>query len=266
MASQLGNKNSDRAKFLRKLTSVDGQRKFGKFICSTKKVVEVALDTVPQSVEDVYLADAEWKDADFVEKVTAKGVYLHSALDSALNSIDPNAQGCIAVIKDYDATEISAVAGRKTSNFSLYCNEIRDPGNLGTLIRLADAFAARNVYVSPASISAKNVKVLRASAGSFFHLPIYQNFPALELLNDDALYTVASVVDADGTENAVDIKQAISDANGLEIVLFLGNESLGLPHEITDACNAKVNINMPGNAESLNVAGAGAVLMYLINE
>ena len=123
---------------------------------------------------------------------------------------------------------------------------LADPGNVGTLIRSADAFGAC-VALSEGCADPLGQKALRASAGAIFRVPL------------------TAWEDAPGRRIALDAggEQALRDVDlTLPVTLVLGAEREGLPDEVLAGCDAVASIPMPGEAESLNVAAAGAIALY----
>lgn len=140
---------------------------------------------------------------------------------------------------------------------SLVLIDVQDPGNVGTLIRCADAFNVRQVLVLGATASPWLAKTLRAAMGSIFHLDIIEE--------QDELLALAELKKKGIELLALDISG--QDIRKLErqkecFGLLLGNEGSGLSEEIINTCDRNVRIEMPGQAESLNVAIAGAIALY----
>ena len=124
--------------------------------------------------------------------------------------------------------------------------QLSDPGNVGTLIRSADAFGAA-IALSEGCADPFSQKALRASAGAIFRVP---------LVSFDA---------RPGRQIALDPRGAVS-LTGVDLTppltIVLGAERAGLPDELLEACDTVAAIPMPGEAESLNVAAAGAIALY----
>ncbi len=124
--------------------------------------------------------------------------------------------------------------------------QLSDPGNVGTLIRSADAFGAA-IALSEGCADPLSQKALRASAGAIFRVP---------LVSWDA---------RPGRQIALDARGAVP-LTGVDltppVTIVLGAERAGLPDELLEACDTVVAIPMPGDAESLNVAAAGAIALY----
>lgn len=149
----------------------------------------------------------------------------------------------------------------------LVAEEIQDPGNLGTMIRTADAFAFDGVLLTAGTVFPFNEKVMRASMGSCFHIPLLA-LPDIAAANA-WLATAGQPVPLlaadpagldiiDGTDGS-DCRRA-----GLPVpaALIIGNEARGLSAEARALCSRLIRIPMPGRAESLNAASAAAILCY----
>ena len=163
-------------------------------------------------------------------------------------------QGILAVVKKRQDPIESLF--KAANPFVIFCDGIRDPGNLGTIIRGADAAGAAGVLLSSGCVELYNQKVIRSTQGSLFHLPILEVGPAetqIIKLKQKGLKVVAA--DAKG--------QAYWSA-GLSgpLAIVVGNEGAGLSDEVLAICDEVVSIPMPGKAESLNAAMAANILMY----
>jgi TrmH family RNA methyltransferase len=135
--------------------------------------------------------------------------------------------------------------------------EISEPGNAGTLIRVADAMGADAVVLAGHSVDPYNGKCLRASAGSIFSIPVVPEPDApsaVSALRDAGLQVLATTVD--GEVSLDDAELAAPTA------WLFGPEAHGLPTELAGLATHRVRIPMPGNAESLNVASAAAICLY----
>ena len=132
---------------------------------------------------------------------------------------------------------------------------LQDPGNVGTIIRSAEAFAATGVLLTPGSASPWNQKALRASAGSTFRLPIVSlpdNVP-LQRLSAQHIPLYACVARAGTSIFDADLRGSRA--------FVIGNEGAGIPDEILSLCHGLLHIPCPGNVESLNAAIAASILL-----
>lgn len=142
--------------------------------------------------------------------------------------------------------------------------EISEPGNAGTLIRIADAMGADAVVFAGHSVDPYNGKCLRASAGSIFSVPVVHGpevadaVGVVDALREAGLQVLATTIDG---ELALDSPQLQADLAAPTAWLF-GPEAHGLPADLAERASHRVHIPMPGSAESLNVASAAAICLY----
>jgi len=135
--------------------------------------------------------------------------------------------------------------------------EISEPGNAGTLIRIADAMGADAVVLAGHSVDPYNGKCLRASAGSIFSIPVVSHDDAgaaVDALRGTGLQVLATTVDG----------ELSLDEAGLSAptAWLFGPEAHGLPTELAAMATHRVHIPMTGSAESLNVASAASICLY----
>ena len=166
-----------------------------------------------------------------------------------------NPQGILAVCKKLEWDEGAVFA--KEHPFFLLAEELNDPGNLGTVIRTADACGADAVFLSKGSVDLYNPKVLRSTMGSLFHVPVFQNVDLNEIsakLKEKGIPLYAAHLKGDKFPYDLDLKASCA--------FIIGNEARGLSEKAADLCDRWVKIPMPGQAESLNASIAAGVLMY----
>jgi len=136
-----------------------------------------------------------------------------------------------------------------------------DPGNAGTVIRIADAAGADGVILAGDSVDAFNPKAIRASAGSLFHLPVARaadEFALLDELSAAGLSVLA-------TTGAAELDLDAASADGildLPTAWLFGSEAHGLPDEVVARADEAVRVPIYGRAESLNLASAAAICLY----
>lgn len=155
-------------------------------------------------------------------------------------------QGIYAVcnMKDGKDAELNRV---------IYLDRIQDPGNVGTIIRTADAAGLDAVIIAKGTVDIYNDKVLRASQGSVFHIPV------IEMDFDEASSKSSGTIYGTSLEKARDYKEVIPSDN---FMIVLGNEGQGVNPEILSATDENLYIPIYGRAESLNVAVCAGILMY----
>jgi len=165
-------------------------------------------------------------------------------------------QGVVAVVEQR-SFDLELFLDQKPA-FTLALESLKDPGNLGTIIRTADALGVEGIFLSAQSVELYNPKVVRSSMGSLFHLPIFYPVPILELLHrlKGDIKIVASLASGGANCKQVDFSDPIC--------LLIGGEAFGLSKEVQALADSKVSIPDYGSAESLNVSVAAGILMYEI--
>ncbi len=180
-------------------------------------------------------------------------VFSQSVFETLSDTEHP--QGILAVChrKKFD---LQAVLEKKTG-FYLLAEELNDPGNLGTIIRTADACGVHGIFLSKGSVDLYNPKVLRSTMGSLFHIPVFQNVDLGEIVGEmkkKDVQVLAAHLKGLEYPYAFDFKKSCA--------ILIGNEARGLSEEATTLCDDFVKIPMIGQAESLNASIAAGVLMY----
>jgi len=133
---------------------------------------------------------------------------------------------------------------------------LQDPGNLGTIVRSAEAFGATGVVSLPGTVSAWNPKAVRASAGSVFRVPLIavSERECLEQLREAGVKILATTVRTAQPADLVDMAGPAA--------LVIGNEGNGVAGDLALKADARITIPCPGQVESLNAAVAASVLLY----
>jgi RNA methyltransferase, TrmH family len=184
-----------------------------------------------------------------IGKLEDKKIDVEKVENTLLQSLSETetSQGVIAIL-DYTPLLIP-----QSPNFILIPDSIRDPGNLGTLLRTADAAGVRAVLIPPETTDAFAPKVVRAGMGAHFRLPI-------RLMSWDEIH-----------EQTKGLKIYLADMNGQScwetdflqpLALIVGSEAEGASEQAHKLATASVKIQMSGKTESLNAAVAGSVLMF----
>lgn len=179
------------------------------------------------------------------------------AVDELADTVTP--QGVVAVCQMVDIATAEALTGRP--RLVVMCDQVRDPGNLGTVIRCADAFGADAVLVSRSSVELYNAKTVRATTGSLFHLPIAIDVDLAEAVTQ-ARQAGLQVFGADAAASRTVNELAQSGELTRPTAWVLGNEAWGLPAEHTSLFDRLVALPRYGQAESLNLSTAAAVFLY----
>lgn len=186
------------------------------------------------------------------------GVEAHTITDKAAKVLSDTVTpvGLVAVCRIPDV-EIDTVLAAGPTLIAVAV-EMSEPGNAGTLIRVADAMGADAVVFAGNSVDPYNGKCLRASAGSIFSVPVVSTTDVghtVSALHDAGLQTLATTLGGD-TLDDVEPRLALPTA------WLFGPEAAGLPADVAAEADRRVRIPMAGGAESLNVAAAAAICLY----
>ncbi len=168
-----------------------------------------------------------------------------------------NPQGILMVLPFLHQEDLSAVEER--GGPLVFLDQVRDPGNMGTLMRVADAAGVKALLVSERSADIYNPKVVRASAGSLVHLPLFIEMDLKTVA--DRLRKKGYTIVATATQGDLTFWDYEWSSNTMVI---MGNEAWGIPEEDLELADVKVSIPIFGRAESLNVAAAAALILYEI--
>jgi TrmH family RNA methyltransferase len=186
-----------------------------------------------------------------VEGLKLKGVDVEEVSASVMKSISEtdSPQGILAVL------EQTQLPIPDSPNFILIPDQIRDPGNLGTLLRSAAASGAQAVLIPPETTDAFAPKVLRSSMGAHFRLPIHSmSWEEIEkVVKLEGMNVWGADMDGQSCWET-DLRKSVA--------LIIGNEAEGVSDAARRLANGKISIPMSGETESLNAGVAGSVLMF----
>ncbi len=204
-------------------------------------------------IDRIAVSDTFFKTADFEYP---ERIHILKMSDQLFNKLcdTETPQGILAVIKMKNLPDFTP----DTSKDYIYCDGVKDPGNLGTIIRTADAAGIGGVLLSPGCVDPYNPKTVRSSMGSFFAIDIIRSkgTETLRQLKDSGFSLIGGAL----TENTVDYRSADYKK---PCVLVVGNEGDGISEETLRLC-IPVKIPILGSAESLNVSVAAGILLYEI--
>ncbi|MDN6748578.1 MAG: RNA methyltransferase [Brevibacterium sp.] len=200
---------------------------------------------------------------EFVQAVKAYDIRWNIITEDVLAELSAtvNSQGIVAVCEVLDV-ELSSVIDKETQ-LIVVLSQVRDPGNAGTIIRLADAAGADAVVLTSSSVDIYNDKAVRSTAGSLFHTPVVTGVGLAEV-TELARARGLQVLAADANERAHDVHNPW--ATGLDLAArttwVFGNEAWGMKDADLDLCDASAAVPIYGKAESLNLATAASVCIY----
>ncbi len=186
----------------------------------------------------------------------ARGIAVLHASAAATEAASPvrSPSGIVAIARWAPAEAVTLLAQSHPRLVGLV--GVQDPGNVGTIIRSADALGATGVLVLDDSAAPGGWKALRSAVGSTFRLPVGVG-PAADVLAEARRRQVRTVA-------SVATSGAAPDAGLLDVPLLVlvGNEGAGLPPDLVDACDQRVTLPMRARVNSLNVATSAAILLW----
>lgn len=168
----------------------------------------------------------------------------------------------VAVLAERPASDLEALSPAGIRRGFLLAESVQDPGNLGTLIRIADAFGLDGFICDTGSADPWQDKVVRSTMGSGFHIPIFRVPQAAEALAFLRTAGCRVVATAPGGRPLPDVRPALGADAALPAVLAVGNEGRGISDAVRALADWTVAIPMAGRAESLNVAVAAGICCY----
>lgn len=253
-------------KYLVKLKKRKFREQEGRFVIEGARFVEEALKS-GWPVEGVIYS------ADFLEqergaallagalKRNIKTVLVEKKiLDELANTETPQGVMALCGMRNWETADMAGRSGQaRRQPLYVVLDGVSDPGNLGTIIRSADAFGAGGVVLMKGTVDLYNSKTLRATMGSVFHLPVLVNLRPPELMGklaDGGISLLVGVPEGGTPVSRLDLRRPLA--------LVVGSEADGPSREILSLPHEKVSIPMTGRAESLNAGVAASIMLYEI--
>jgi len=243
-----------------KLAKKSRRHEAGLFLVEGPQAVGELLGHWPDRVVDVFITDrAKSKHPELVKGALAAGVEWEAVTEDVLEQMadTQTPQGVIAVASIPRVTLSDAVG--KTPGIVVLLDQVRDPGNVGAIIRVADAVGADAVVFIGECVDPYNPKVVRATTGSMFHLPLVQQ----ESMPDTVRAMRALGAQVFAADMAGESLPTISpDELARPTAWIFGNEAHGVSEEALSLADRRVAVPQYGDVESLNLATAAAVCLY----
>jgi RNA methyltransferase, TrmH family len=257
----LENPRSPRVRAVAKLAKKSARAESGLFLLEGPQAVAEALTFRPQLVVELYATpSALERHPDIAAAAVDTGIDIEfvteEVLDSMADTVTP--QGFVAVCHQFPTAVKDVFAA--SPKLVAILEEVRDPGNAGTIVRAADAAGADAVVFTGRTVDLYNPKVVRSSTGSLFHLPVAVG-AELEDVLERARAAGLTVLAAD--VKGEDLLTARNEGVLARPTAWLfGNEARGLPDEQLALADRVVTVPIYGHAESMNLATAASVCLY----
>lgn len=240
----------------------DGElrREKGRYFMEGRRAVEAALSLQKPVLHELIYCEHLWREpgwSELVDRAKEQNVPLVRVSKDVFKKIADvmEPQGLAAVVKMPEWT-LAQIVGAKDALLVVACG-IQDPGNLGTIIRSAEAAGAAGLIALENTADPYNAKVVRSTAAALLLLPIVRakGGEFLKVAKQKNLRLVATAAGGGASYKKFDWKSR-------PLALCIGSEGEGLPEEIEAACSEKVTIPMRGSSESLNAAVATSILLF----
>ncbi len=250
MYIRLESASNDFYKHLKKLHTPKEREKTGHYLAEGLRCV---CDAVKNGADIFAIVICEGYEIDF--DISSFKVYELSKklFDSVKDTV--TSQGIMAVI-NYELKTADEIDFENTG-ILLYLDSVTDPGNMGTILRSADALGADGVIVSKGCVDIFNPKVVRSTMASLINIPVYKDTDR----DTTFIRLKENEFDILGTFPKADIKSC-DYKYSKKTALVMGNEANGISDFVASKCTSKVTIPMLGSAESLNVSTACTVMLY----
>ncbi|SEA98733.1 TrmH family RNA methyltransferase [Leifsonia sp. 21MFCrub1.1] len=257
----LDNPRSPRVRAVAKLAKRPARAETGLFLLEGPQAVEEALAFRPELVVDLFATPtALERYPDIARAASDAGIEVEfvseHVLDAMADTVTP--QGFVAVARQFPTSIRDIFAG--SPRLVAVLEEVRDPGNAGTIIRAADSAGADAVVLSGRTVDLYNPKVVRSTTGSLFHLPVAVG---------------ADLADVVGRAHTAGLQVLAADIKGEDLLSarrdgelarptawVFGNEAHGLDDELLGLVDRVVTVPIYGKAESMNLATAASVCLY----
>lgn len=275
MSDLLENPRAGRVKAVAALAKKDVRAETGLFLLEGPQAVREALEYAPELLRELYVTPTAAARYGLDDAPVDTWFVTEQVLDAMADTVTP--QGVVAVcqqfptsVKDVFPDRAAAAADQEARNASdeqaalpglvAILEEVRDPGNAGTIIRAADAAGADAVVLTGRSVDPYNPKVVRSTTGSLFHVPVSVGVTLADTI-ERAKALGYTVLAADVSGDDLPVVRAEGMLDGPTAWVF-GNEARGLTADDLALVDRAVKVPIYGQAESMNLATAASVCLY----
>ncbi|WIB32398.1 RNA methyltransferase [Curtobacterium sp. MCSS17_005] len=275
MSDLLENPRAGRVKAVAALAKKDVRAETGLFLLEGPQAVREALEYAPELLRELYVTPTAAARYGLDDAPVDTWFVTEQVLDAMADTVTP--QGVVAVcqqfptsVKDVFPDRAAAAAAQEARDASddqaalpglvAILEEVRDPGNAGTIIRAADAAGADAVVLTGRSVDPYNPKVVRSTTGSLFHVPVSVGVTLADTI-ERAKALGYTVLAADVSGDDLPVVRAEGMLDGPTAWVF-GNEARGLTADDLALVDRAVKVPIYGQAESMNLATAASVCLY----
>ena len=262
MAIMITAKDNDKVKYTKSLLKSKNRNKESKFIIEGYRILTLAIECNAK-IDYVFINEEfekKTEHVEFLEILKSKNINTYKTTNKIFNGLvdTESTQGILAVVKFNQRTIQENL--KDEHRFVLILDRIQDPGNMGTIIRTADAAGVDAIIALKGCVDIYNPKVIRSTMGSIFDMNIIHatQEEAVRLLKLKNFDIVSSYLDTDNYYDKVEYNY--------KTALVIGNEANGINDELVSKSDVLVKIPIYGKAESLNAAISSAILMYEIKK
>ncbi len=259
MFMDISSHHNKNIKHIKSLALKNNREKYNEFVIEGIRMVKEALQSNAK-IKAVALSNSFYsneRNRAFINLCSQSYYKLFNIPDNLFAEISQteSPQGVLAVlsIKSHSLEDVNF----KHSPFIVYCDAIQDPGNMGTIVRTADAAGADAVILSKGCVDIYNPKSVRSTMGSLFHLPVIKSEDinqTFSFFKERELSIISGHLSDAEYHFEIDMRQGL--------VIVIGNEANGVSKQVVEMSNHLVKIPIVGHAESLNVGIASGILMY----
>ena len=230
------------------------RRDSGLFVIEGVRLAEEAADSGWPVKQALYSDNLSARCMRIIDQLTQSGLAAEQLSESVMQTLadTQKAQGILLVIA------MRKLELPQRLDFVVITDAVRDPGNLGTLLRTAASAGAQAVLLTPTTADAFSTKVLRAGMGAHFHLPILSlDWPEITSLLKERAHPLRIYI----AESSTGISLWESELRS-PCAFIIGNEAEGPSSEAQHLADVRLHIPMPGHSESLNAATAAAIILF----
>jgi TrmH family RNA methyltransferase len=232
-------------KFIKSLHLKKNRLEYGQYVCEGEKIIHELIISQPESIDTIYACDS-WK-----SPAQAKNLNIQLVSNKELERMSQHTTvPSVIALVNFPKSKNFKLNQQK---FYLYIDQIADPGNLGTIIRTADWYGHKQIFLSPNCVDLYNQKVIQSAMGSHFRMQCFEiDFQQL-IERHTFNHILATAMEGQALSEISDIRNSL---------IVLGSESHGVSEEIFKRCTKKITIPSFGQTESLNVAVAAGIIIH----